>query len=310
SLDVPSVEDIDSQTFRSFWSKGQPILVKNVLHNMQGIWSPKYFTDTYGSDAVSVVDCETNHSSRTTVRDFFQDFELGICDGNALKLKDWPPDTEFSTKFPQLYKAFIDALPVPDFTRPDGICNLTAHFPLNGVVPDLGPKMYNAYGTRQHSQSGTTHLHIDVTAAVNLMLHVRSAADGTSGSALWHIFPRSTAQSIRQLIRETLTDDKGGDPIHNQKTYLLPEMLSCLRAENVIPWTIKQHPGEAVFIPSGCPHQVCNLSNSIKVALDFLSLEDLRPTEHVAKELRKHRIEQDWGEDVLRLYDVLWYAWL
>ncbi|TFK45238.1 hypothetical protein OE88DRAFT_1649467 [Heliocybe sulcata] len=56
--------------------------------------------------------------------------------------------------------------------------------------------------------------------------------------------------------------------------------------------------------------QVCNISNSIKVALDFLSVADLPPTECVGQELRIQRIITDWGEDVLHFYDVLWYAWL
>jgi hypothetical protein len=64
------------------------------------------------------------------------------------------------------------------------------------------------------------------------------------------------------------------------------------------PWTFEQHLGEAVFIPAGCPHQVRNLKSCIKVALDFVSPENvhecirlndefrLLPMEHRAREVK------------------------
>ncbi|KAK9148170.1 hypothetical protein Scep_006927 [Stephania cephalantha] len=41
------------------------------------------------------------------------------------------------------------------------------------------------------------------------------------------------------------------------------------------PWTFVQQLGEAVFIPAGCPHQVRNLKSCLKVALDFVSSENV-----------------------------------
>ena len=40
----------------------------------------------------------------------------------------------------------VQALPLPDYTRRDGKLNLTSSLPDFFVKPDLGPKMYNAYG--------------------------------------------------------------------------------------------------------------------------------------------------------------------
>ena len=40
----------------------------------------------------------------------------------------------------------MQALPLPDYTRRDGKLNLTSSLPDFFVKPDLGPKMYNAYG--------------------------------------------------------------------------------------------------------------------------------------------------------------------
>lgn len=44
------------------------------------------------------------------------------------------------------FNDLMQALPLPDYTRRDGKLNLTASLPDFFVKPDLGPKMYNAYG--------------------------------------------------------------------------------------------------------------------------------------------------------------------
>ena len=36
--------------------------------------------------------------------------------------------------------------------------------------PDLGPKMYNAYGLQIGRKQGTTNLHMDISDAVNVMV--------------------------------------------------------------------------------------------------------------------------------------------
>lgn len=38
---------------------------------------------------------------------------------------------------------------------------------------------------------------------------------------------------------------------------------------------VHQRPGQAVFIPAGCAHQVCNFADCIKVATDFVSVENV-----------------------------------
>ena len=54
--------------------------------------------------------------------------------------------------------------------------------------------------------------------------------------------------------------------------------------------------------------QVRNVQNTVKVACDFLSIENLAKTLHVASELRLQRLVSE-GDDVLQLHTVLWYAW-
>ncbi|KAH9603602.1 hypothetical protein KSS87_015978 [Heliosperma pusillum] len=66
---------------------------------------------------------------------------------------------------------------------------------------------------------------------------------------------------------------------------------------DVEPWTFEQHLGEAVFIPAGCPHQVRNRLSCIKVALDFVSPENVQQCIQLTEEFRllpkNHRSKED-----------------
>lgn len=44
------------------------------------------------------------------------------------------------------FEDLMDNLPLPEYTKRDGRLNLAARLPNFFVRPDLGPKMYNAYG--------------------------------------------------------------------------------------------------------------------------------------------------------------------
>ena len=121
-----------------------------------------------------------------------------------------------------------------------------------------GPKMYIAHAAPQDDvHHGSTRLHFDLTNALNVMLWAASQPDGTPGAAIWHIFHASDSSILRKFLRENGYHTGADDPIHSQSIYLTPSMLDALYTKyNVRPYTIIQHPGDAVFIPAGCAHQV------------------------------------------------------
>ena len=60
--------------------------------------------------------------------------------------------------------------------------------------------------------------------------------------------------------------------------------------------------------------QVANCADAIKIATDFVSVENLAQTVHVMNGYRTHRLvmksaEDVLGDDVLQLRTTLWYAW-
>lgn len=89
-----------------------------------------------------------------------------------LKLKDWPTAEDFSDIMPQHFNDLMNALPMPEYTKRTGRLNLASCLPDFFVRPDLGPKMYNAYGSAITPHAGTTNLHLDISDAVNLLLYV------------------------------------------------------------------------------------------------------------------------------------------
>ncbi|KAF5733509.1 hypothetical protein HS088_TW17G01053 [Tripterygium wilfordii] len=87
-------------------------------------------------------------------------------------------------------------------------------------------------------------------------------------------------------------------PIHDQTLFLNEKHKKQLKEEfEVEPWTFEQHLGEAVFIPAGCPHQVRNRQSCIKVALDFVSPENVEECIRLTQEFRvlpqTHRAKED-----------------
>jgi hypothetical protein len=191
--------------------------------------------------------------------------------------------------------------------------------------------MYNAHGLNTDDHQGSTRLHLDVSSAVNIMLYAAKPADGWMGGALWHIFPSAALPILRDFLRSecpTIDTRDSGDPIHNQMIYLTPALLQLLAEKHDIhPFTIHQSPGDAVFIPAGCAHQVrcrnildhthltitnlqvSNISDLIKIACDFLDSEGLAASSRLRHELRKQRLSHHWPEDVLQFEVTLWHAW-
>ncbi|XP_060194192.1 lysine-specific demethylase JMJ27-like isoform X2 [Lycium barbarum] len=125
--------------------------------------------------------------------------------------------------------------------------------------------------------------------------------------AVWDIFRRQDVPKLEEYLKEhhkefRHTHDSPVDqvvhPIHDQVFYLTAYHKKKLKQEfGIEPWTFVQKLGEAVFIPTGCPHQVRNLKSCIKVALDFVSPENVGECIRLTEEFRvlpqKHRAKED-----------------
>jgi len=136
---------------------------------------------------------------------------------------------------------------------------------------------------------------------------------GQEGVAAWDIFRSQDSNTIRDFLRKEFPPERYPyiDPIHSQHFFLTTRLRKKLWDEyHVKSWRIYQKPGEAVFIPAGCAHQVCNLADCIKVAVDFVSPENVARCATLTQEFRNENEVVQWKEDVLQLKAMMLHAWL
>lgn len=57
-------------------------------------------------------------------------------------------------------------------------------------------------------------------------------------------------------------------------------------------------------------NQVRNLSDSIKIAIDFVSPQSIHLCEKLTEQFREQNGVTAWKEDVLQLRSMAWFAWL
>uniref|UniRef100_A0A4W4G4H8 Lysine-specific demethylase n=1 Tax=Electrophorus electricus TaxID=8005 RepID=A0A4W4G4H8_ELEEL len=339
--------------FRECWKQGQPVLVSGVDKKLKtALWLPEAFSEEFGDQDVDLVNCRNCAIiSDVKVRDFWDGFQviskrLQGTDGQpmVLKLKDWPPGEDFRDMMPTRFDDLMDNLPLPEYTKRDGRLNLASRLPNFFVRPDLGPKMYNAYGliSTEDRKVGTTNLHLDVSDAVNVMVYVgipegkddhekevaltieegdvdemtkRRIYEGKERpGALWHIYAAKDAEKIRELLRK-VGEEQGQenppdhDPIHDQSWYLDQVLRRRLYEEyGVQGWSIVQFLGDAVFIPAGAPHQVHNLYSCIKVAEDFVSPEHVKHCFRLTQEFRHLSTTHTNHEDKLQVKNIIFHA--
>ncbi|KAL9177973.1 hypothetical protein ABFS82_01G095300 [Erythranthe guttata] len=378
SLYCPTAVDLtheDHKHFQWHWSKGEPVIVRDVLETTLGLsWEPMVMYRAFRQIKnlqyeklldVTAINCLNWCEVDINVLQFFKGYSEGRFDSKGwpeiLKLKDWHPSTLFEKKFPRHNAEFLSCLPFKEYSHPHkGYLNLAVKLPNESLKPDMGPKTYIAYGFNEELVRGdsVTKLHCDVSDVVNVLTHVQSVSvspvnqdairklkekhaeqdrreipevarmanrgkdvvnapesgvtchdvnnDPKSG-ALWDIFRKQDVPKLEEYIKRHFNEFRHiyGNllpevihPIHDQTVYLNAEHKRRLKEEyGIEPWTFIQRLGDAVFIPAGCPHQVRNLKSCIKVAVDFVSPENVDSCFKLTEEFRmlphNHRAKED-----------------
>ncbi|RHZ68593.1 hypothetical protein Glove_294g107 [Diversispora epigaea] len=314
--------------FRQMYKLGKPFVISSV-NLTENLWTPKYFEKHFGDITCKCInlneqDDQKSHSE-IQVGEFFNGFDK-VKSLNSygripcLKLKDWPPNEDFAKVFPEHYKDFMLSLPFKRYICRDGALNLASRLPNDTNPPDLGPKMYNAYGSSdKEGGKGTTNLHLDMTDAVNVMTYAtpfkqRSKYEQNyKHAAVWDIYHIEDLPKICAFLQKVAKEQKIiiDHPIHDQCFYLNEKLRKRLKKEyGITGWRIYQNPGDVVFIPAGCAHQVCNYTSCIKVALDFVSPEGVARSHIITGQFRKLELNHERKEDILQLSNILYHTWI
>jgi len=92
-------------------------------------------------------------------------------------------------------------------------------------------------------------------------------AQSRGGAAVWDIFPANATDTLRSYLGESVSYPVD-DPVLRQQFYISRPQLDELREKhNIKPWRIHQNPGDAVFIPAGCAHQVSPPCERVNVGM-------------------------------------------
>lgn len=203
------------------------------------------------------------------------------------------------------------------------------------------------FGTNpDHESKGTVELHFELADSLNILLNVSTASQTTPQSvvqllqrmdvlddesqnriveknellgAIWHVYHPADADKIRDFLnRERHSKETGKkkghfdssfDPIYEGDHYLCARRRKTLAEDyNVVPCTILQFLGDAVFIPAGSPCQARHIHNSMSISLDFVSPENLSHTFQLFRDLRKLPESQPVAEDKLQVKNLIFHS--
>ncbi|XP_058772085.1 lysine-specific demethylase JMJ25-like [Vicia villosa] len=204
----------DLKHFQWHWSKGEPVIISNVLESSSGLsWEPlvmwrafRQIRNTKHKPVLDVkaIDCLDWCEGDINCHQFFKGYTEGRVDWlkwpQVLKLKDWPPSNLFEESLPRHCAEFLSFLPYKDYTDPfKGALNLAVKLPNGCVKPDMGPKTYIAYGFAQDLGRGdsVTKLHCNMSDTVNVLTHIAKV----------EIEPESIS-AIKKLTQKHLKQDK------------------------------------------------------------------------------------------------------
>ncbi|MCJ8736921.1 hypothetical protein PDJAM_G00017850 [Pangasius djambal] len=172
----------NQRLFKENWTQEQPVLVSGVHKCLNAsLWKPEHFSREFSALHSDFYNCRDGSIINTCVKEFWDGFEdvskrtkSAKGDPAVYRLKDWPSGEEFLALMPSRYEDIMRALPVPEYTGPDGALNLASRLPSFFIRPDLGPRLCCAHGMTACPEQdfGTSNLHVEISDTMSILVYV------------------------------------------------------------------------------------------------------------------------------------------
>lgn len=142
----------NQKMFEDQWKRGLPVLMSNVAASMnKELWTPQSFSAEFGELKSELINCLSgNLVQGRKISEFWDGFEymsdrLKDSEGNPmlLKLKDWPPDSDFQKIMPSRFEDIMENLPFHSYTQRQGSLNIVKYLPNSFLHPGNIEVIYN-----------------------------------------------------------------------------------------------------------------------------------------------------------------------
>ncbi|KAH8924713.1 hypothetical protein BT69DRAFT_1240864 [Atractiella rhizophila] len=277
------METFSMQHFRQIWEMrpAPPVVVQGIEFGEN--WSMRELSDLYGDQDVDVMETQSGEEWEGHLRDVLEEMRKPERVKNMiLRVKDWPKERFSEAEgLEEMYRELTEVLPAPEYTLEYGTLNILSYLPKNYLTPDIGARFDFALGSSlQEGTNGTSKLRVDAADEVNIMVYSLPVS-GTRGTTVWDIFPIEETPKLRAYLRTIQAEENFcsishaesnlDDPILSVQFYLDSTKLKILDEKyDIKRYRIYQQPGDAIFIPAGCPKQSCNLSNAANIFTNFI----------------------------------------
>ena len=96
---------------------------------------------------------------------------------------------------------------------------------------------------------------------MDLLTHLGCPADLREDSrlpgAVWYIFHRTEADSLRAALNQHHRKDVNTDMLDAESAQITPRFLKFLKSKyHISPKVVPQYVGDAILLPVGSPHEV------------------------------------------------------
>ncbi|KAF9110850.1 hypothetical protein BGX27_005814 [Mortierella sp. AM989] len=312
------VEKLTRDKFQANWSRGEVITLSGIDKLMKKDWTLDFLKKNHGGAVGASWKSKSNEYVETTLKEYLESRVVDKMSEGILKLLELPL-VPTNVAFQDLYEDLIRALPLPEYTNPGGVFNLSRYFPEGHACVDVCPKLYISQGLEVNSTTdGSIPLSCESFDHIYVCVHTDtfkssnkidvSKESSLPGAVVWDIYRAEDCHLLKEYLKYRT---RGADPFDGRQCYLTAsEQQDLFEQIGVRPFHVVQNLGDAIVIPAGCVWQAYYIQNSILAGVEFVSPERISTTIARQKEARELSLVKKFRRplDIVMAKDILFYS--